>query len=106
MALTRDFKDTVLSRVQANPRFRDVLLKEGIETMLAGEVETGKSILRDCIAATVGLEQLGVEIDSSPKMLIRMFGPAGRPQAYSLITVISHVQHHARLTLHVVAHSH
>jgi hypothetical protein len=35
------------------------LLKEGIETLLAGDVDTGKSILRDYIKATVGFEQLG-----------------------------------------------
>ena len=54
MALTRDFKETVLARVQADPKFRDALLKEGIETMLACDVDTGKSILRDYIKATVG----------------------------------------------------
>lgn len=32
MALTRDFKATVLARVQVNPKFRNTLLKEGIET--------------------------------------------------------------------------
>lgn len=31
MALTRNSKETVLARVQADPEFRDVLLKEGIE---------------------------------------------------------------------------
>lgn len=103
MALTRDFKETVLARVQADPKFRDALLKEGIEILLAGDVDTGKAILRDYIKATVGFEQLGAETGSSPKSLIRMFGPAGNPQARNLFNVISHLQHHARLTLHVTA---
>jgi hypothetical protein len=60
MALTRDFKETVLARVQADPKFRDALLKEGVETMLAGDVDSGKAILRDYIKATVGFEQLGL----------------------------------------------
>ena len=106
MALTRDFKETVLARVQADPKFRDALLKEGIETMLAGDVDTGKAILRDYIKATVGFEQLGAETGSSPKSLIRMFGPTGNPQARNLFTVISHLQRHAGLTLHVTAQSH
>lgn len=33
MALTRDFKETLLARVQADPAFRDALLKEGIDTV-------------------------------------------------------------------------
>lgn len=103
MALTRDFKETVLARVQADPKFRNALLKEGIETMLAGDVDSGKAILRDYIKATVGFEQLGAETSSSPKSLIRMFGPTGNPQARNLFSVISHLQRHAGLTLHVTA---
>lgn len=45
----RAFKATVLARVQADPTFRDALLKVGIDTMLAGDVDTGKAILRDDI---------------------------------------------------------
>jgi hypothetical protein len=77
MALTRDFKQTVQARVLADPAFRDALLKEGVETMLAGDVDTGKGILRDYIKATVGFERLGADTGTSPKSLIRMFGPTG-----------------------------
>ena len=75
MALTRDFKATAQARVQADPAFREALLREGIETMLSGDVDTGKAMLRDYIKATVGFEKLGGDIGSSGKSLIRMFGP-------------------------------
>ena len=103
MALTRNFKDTVQARVLADPAFREALLREGVETMLGGDVDGGKAILRDYINATVGFQQLGVETGASPKSLIRMFGPAGNPQARNLFSVISHLQRHAGLTLHVTA---
>ncbi len=103
MALTRDFNETVLARVGADPKFRNALLKEGIETVLTGNVNTGKAILCDYVKATVGLEQLGAETGSSPKSLIRMFGPTGNPQARNQFSVISHLQRHAGLTLHVTA---
>ena len=103
MALTRDFKQTVLARVQADPGFRDALLKEAIEAMLSGDVDSGRAILRDYIKATVGFERLGAEVGSSPKSLIRMFGPSGNPQARNLFNVIGHLQRHAGLTLHVTA---
>ena len=103
MALTRDFKETVLARLKADPKYRDALLKEGIETLLAGNVDTGKAILRDYIKATVGFEQLGAETGASPKSLIRMFGPTGNPQARNLFSVISHLQRHAGLTLNETA---
>ena len=34
------------------------LLREGIDTMLAGDINTGKAILRDYIKATIGFEKL------------------------------------------------
>jgi DNA-binding phage protein len=103
MALTRDFKATVQARVQADPAFRDALLREGIETLL-GDVDTGKAILRDYIKATVGFEKLGAETGSSAKSLIRMFGPTGNPQARNLFAVLGQLQKHAGLTLRVTAH--
>ena len=104
MALTREFKETIQARLLADPKFRDSLLNEGIETMLAGDVDGGKSILRDYIKATVGFKKLGADTGSSPKSLIRMFGPGGNPQARNLFGIISHLQRHAGLTLHVTAH--
>lgn len=103
MALTRAFQETMLTRVKAAPAFRDALLKEGIETLLAGDVDTGLAILRGYIEATVGFEQLGVGTGSSPKSLIRMFGPTGNPPARDLFNVISYLQRHAGMSLRVTA---
>ena len=55
MALTRDFKETIQIRAERDPDFREQLLKEGIECLLAGEVDTGKAVLRDYINATIRL---------------------------------------------------
>ena len=106
MALTGDFKATVQARVQADPAFREALLREGIEALLSGDVDTGKAILRDYIKATVGFEKLGADIGSSGKSLIRMFDPTGTPQARNLFPVLEQLQKHAGLTLHVTALAH
>jgi hypothetical protein len=81
MALTRDFKETIQARVERDSAFREELLKEGVECLLSGDVDTGKAILRDYINATIGFEELGGLTDKSPKSLMRMFGPRGNPQA-------------------------
>ena len=54
--LTRDFKETVHARAQRDPAFRDGLLKEGVQCLLAGEVEVGKIVLRDYFEAIIGGE--------------------------------------------------
>ena len=59
MVLTRSFKELVQENVARDPAFAEALLREGIDTMLAGDVDTGKAILRDYINATIGFEKLG-----------------------------------------------
>src|SRR3954453_4707930 len=103
MALTRSFKELVQKRVGADPEFGAALLREGIDTMLTGDVDTGKAILRDYIKATVGFEKLGEATGTQPKSLIRMFGPRGNPQARNLFNVIGYLQKRAGLQLHVTA---
>ena len=53
MPLTRDVKETIRARIERDPEFGEELLKEGIECLLAGEVGTGKILLRDYIDATM-----------------------------------------------------
>ena len=103
MALTRTFKATVQARVVADVGFRDALLREAIDAMLEGDVETGKTILRDYIKATVGFEKLGEATGTSPKSLMRMFGASGNPQARNLFAVIGELQKQAGVRLQVTA---
>jgi len=92
MPLTRDFKRTIQARIESDPAFRDELLREGVECLLTGELETGKAILRDYINATIGFETLSNLTHKSAKSLMRMLGPKGNPQARNLFEVIAHLQ--------------
>ena len=92
MSLTRDFKETIQARMQRDPAFREELLKEGVDCLLSGDVDTGKAVLRDYINATIGFPELGVMTDKSPKSLMRMFGPNGNPQARNLFEIIGYLQ--------------
>ena len=102
MTQTKLFRDLVQARVKTDRKFAEALLREGIDAMLSGDVETGKTILRDYIKATVGFEKLGEATGAPPKSLIRMFGPRGNPQARNLFAVIGYLQKRAGLDLHVV----
>jgi putative addiction module killer protein len=92
MALTKEFKETVKARAARDPAFREALLKEAIEQFLAGELETGKAVLRDYINATVGFAKLARATGTPTKSLMRMLGPSGNPRASNLLTIIAKLQ--------------
>ncbi len=103
MPLTLDFKETVQRRAERDAAFREGLLKEGVECLLAGDVDTGKIVLRDYINATIGFEELGALTNKSSKSLMRMFGPSGNPHARNLFEVIRCIQEHEGVQLEVKA---
>ena len=92
MALTRDFKQTVRARALRDAAFREGLLSESVECMLAGDTDTGKALLRDYINATIGFEELSTLVDKSPKSLMRMFSQSGNPTVNNLFTIIHILQ--------------
>ena len=103
MALTRDFRETIQARVERDPVFREELLKEGVQCLLAGDMDVGKAILRDYIKATIGFAELSSLTEKSAKSLIRMFGPKGNPQARNLFEVIEQLQKKEGVQLQVHA---
>jgi len=70
MALSRDFKKTIQDRARRHSAFREALLKEAVDALLSGDVETGKTVLRDYINATVGFDRLATVTKKSPKSLM------------------------------------
>ncbi len=101
MALTKGFRTTLMKRARRDSDFRQAMLKEGIDTMLAGDAETGKAILRDYINSAVGFGQLAEATHLPAKSLMRMFGPKGNPRADNLFQVIRYLQAHEGIRLEV-----
>jgi hypothetical protein len=67
MPLTREFKETVQARIRQDRKYRKALLREGVESLLAGDLDTGKAILRDYINGTIGFEELSRVTNDPPK---------------------------------------
>ena len=103
MALTRSFKETVKARVEVDAEFREAMLQEGVSCLLAGDMATGKAVLRDYINATVGFDRLGELMERSPETLRQMFEDAGNPQAQNLFGVIRVLQQEEGVRLEVRA---
>jgi putative addiction module killer protein len=92
MALTRDFRESIVARMQKDRAYRRSLLKEGVDCLLSGDLDAGKSLLRDYIKATRGFPELAEATGIPAKSLIRMFGPSGNPHARNLFLVVAHLQ--------------
>ena len=92
MALTAAFRDTVRLRASSDAGFRAALLGEAVELLLAGDVGTGKAVLRNYINATVGFDALSRDVGIPAKSLMRMFSAAGNPRADNIFSVINRLQ--------------
>jgi hypothetical protein len=79
MALTRDFKPTVVERVQRDPAFARAMLGEAATLFLSDEPRTARLVLRDLVNATLGFEGLAAATAMPAKSLHRMLAD-GQPQ--------------------------
>jgi hypothetical protein len=102
MALTREFKETVLTRARRDPEFREGLLTEALECLLEGDLGTGKSLLRDYVNATIGFQKLSRLMNKKDTSLKRMLGPRGNPAANNLFEMTRALQRHEGVKLKVV----
>jgi len=92
MALTRDFRSTILERARKDARFREALFTEAINAYLAGDTGAGKAILRDLVNATIGFEGFAAEINKPSKSLHRMLAPHGNPSTENFFGIVSVLQ--------------
>lgn len=103
MALTRNFKQTVVERVERDPKFAKALLDEAATLFLSGEPETARLILRDLVNATLGFEQLAKETAKPSKSLHRMLSPKGNPSMDNLAAIFGAVRARLKVDLEVRA---
>jgi DNA-binding phage protein len=103
MAITRNFRDTILKRAEKDAAFRRQMLIEAVNELLAGDLNAGKAMLRDYINATITFEGLAKKVRKSAKSLHRMLGSSGNPRADNILEIIKTLQEHEHITLSVKA---
>jgi hypothetical protein len=89
---TRSYNDTVKQDLQADPEFRRTLLGEVLGCMAAGDVETGKSVLRKYIDGTLGFHALSEAVGHSPADLMAMLAPSGNPPVSDFFLIVAYLQ--------------
>jgi len=103
MALTRNFKETVLERVHRDEAFATALLDKAATLFLNGEPVTARLVLRDLVNATIGFERLAEVTERPSKSLHRMLSPKGNPSMDNLAAIFCAVREKLNVTLE--AHS-
>jgi len=99
MALTRDFKHTVVERVRREPKFARSLLDEAATLFLNGDPEAARLLLRDLVNATVGFETLAKMTNKPAKSLHRMLSRHGNPSMDSLALIFDAVRQRMKVGL-------
>lgn len=100
MALTRDFKETIMERAAHDEQYRKGLLVEAVNEILEGNLNAGKAMLRDFINATITFPALAQKLNKSSKSIHRMLGPSGNPRMDSVIGILKVLQDQEQIRLH------
>ena len=100
MALTRDFKETIMERAAHDEQYRKGLLAEAVNEMLEGNLDVGKAMLRDYINATITFPALAQKLNKSSKSIHRMLGPSGNPRMDSIVSILKVLQDQEQIKLH------
>ncbi len=87
MALTREYRETVLARIKRDPKFARALYTEAVNALLEGETDEGLSILRDLVHASITFKKLAEQTGFGEKALHRMLSRRGNPTTRNLFAV-------------------
>lgn len=101
MALTRNFKETVQLRAKQDPEYRKELIIEATNAFLDGDIDTGKTLLRDYLNATDAIHSIAGELSKDEKSIRRMIGPQGNPTLKNFIDLLGACQRREDLDLKV-----
>lgn len=106
MIITRDFRETVQERIQNDEAYAAALLDEAVSLFLNDEPDMARLVLRDLVNATVGFEELAVEVEKPSKSLHRMLSAKGNPTMDNLTKILSVLQRKLSVDLEVHAVKH
>ena len=101
MALTKEYRKSVVERIQRDPDYTAALYAEAVGCLVEGDKATALSILRDLVHAHITFKSLAEETGVGEKALHRMLGARGNPTADNLCRIMHTVEQDLRLTTEV-----
>jgi DNA-binding phage protein len=91
MALTREYKETVVARIKRDRKFARALYAEAMSALLQGETTEGLSMLRDLVHAEITFKELARQTGLGEKTLHRMLHRLGNPTARNLGVIVKRI---------------
>jgi DNA-binding phage protein len=88
MALTREFKDTVMEMCK-DPNYRKALLIEALESYLEGDMAVGNALLRDYLNGCKAFSEVAEALQINESGLRRMLSPKGNPTVLNFFRLFS-----------------
>jgi DNA-binding phage protein len=97
MALTRDYKQTVVARIKRDRKFARALYAEAMGALLDGDTAEGLSMLRDLVHAEITFKELARQTGLGEKTLHRMLNRNGNPTARNLGAIVRNIARDLRI---------
>ncbi len=104
MPLTKQFRKTVMARAKVDKAFREELIIEATNALLEGDIDTGKSLIKDYLNATEAFAAVAGQLQKDEKSIRRMLGPSGNPTLKNFISILKACSSTERLNLKICHH--
>ena len=88
MMPTISYKEGIKSMVDRNPKFAMEILEDAINSLLDGNLEEGRLLLRHYIDATIGFQELARRTGKRDKSLMRSLSATENLTASNLFDII------------------
>ena len=103
MALTREYRETVIERLKNDREFTAAVFAEAISAFVEGDKETTLSILKDLVHAHISFKVLSEQTGFDEKGLLRMLSSRGNPTTQNLSTLLHAIEKDPNLRLEIKA---
>jgi len=82
------YKDSMKDMVTRHPNMALEMLEDSINTLLSGNVDEGRLLLRQYVNATIGFKELASRTGKQDKNLMRSLSETGNPTAANLFEIM------------------
>ena len=92
-----------MARAQNDNEFIAEMISEATSAFMDGDIDTGRSLLRDYLNATNSMPRIASSLKKDDKSLRRMLGPNGNPTLKNFIELLHACQHEEQIRFEVRA---